>query len=116
MSFTLSQARIVAAGCVFISAEYRLLPGATAHDVIEDIKDLFVFLRQDDLRFKTDDGASSFGVDHTSIAVAGSSAGGLCAYLAAIHVSPKPTAVLALYAVGGNAFVSRYLLWLNIYI
>ncbi|KAJ6584036.1 Alpha/Beta hydrolase protein [Mycena vulgaris] len=101
--------RIVAAGCVFISADYSLLPRATVHDIIDDIKDLFLFLRQDDLRFKTDDGGLHFGVDPTSIAVAGSSAGGLCAYLAALHVSPKPNAVLALYGVGGNSFIPHCL-------
>ncbi|KAJ7780730.1 Alpha/Beta hydrolase protein [Mycena maculata] len=102
------KARMVAAGFVFISADYRLLPSATLHDIIDDIKDLFSFLRQDDLVFKTDGGAQ-FGVDSTSIAVAGSSAGGLCAYLAAIHASPKPKAVLALYAQGGNYFTPQSL-------
>jgi len=88
---------------VFISADYRLLPSATVHDIIDDIKDLFSFLSQEDLCFKTD--AGDFGVDPTSLAVAGSSAGGTCAYLAAIHASPKPKAVLGLYAAGGNFFV-----------
>ncbi|KAJ7143545.1 Alpha/Beta hydrolase protein [Mycena crocata] len=100
--------RIVGAGYLFISADYRLLPSATAHDIIEDIKDLFLFLGKEDLCFKTEAGGI-FGVDTTLTAVAGSSAGGLCAYLAASHVSPKPRAVLALYAVGGNYFIPQCL-------
>jgi len=38
--------------------------------------------------------------------VAGSSAGGLCAYLAGVHARPKPKAVLSLYGMGGDFFVS----------
>ena len=41
------------------------------------------------------------------MAVAGSSAGGLCAYLAAIHcVSPKPKGIVSMYGLGGNFLVS----------
>ncbi|KAJ7486214.1 alpha/beta-hydrolase [Mycena galericulata] len=98
---TWMKARMTAAGFVFISADYRLLPSATIHDIIDDIKDLFSFLHQDDLVFKTDQGIK-FGIDATSIAVAGSSAGGICAYLAALYASPKPKAVLSMYGQGGN--------------
>ncbi|KAJ6611411.1 Alpha/Beta hydrolase protein [Mycena sp. CBHHK59/15] len=101
--------RIVAAGYVFISADYRLLPGATLHDIIDDIQDLFTFLAQDDVPFKTDEGRS-FGTDANSIAVAGSSAGGTCAYLAAIHATPKPKAILSLYGMCGNVFMPQYLI------
>ncbi|KAJ7080501.1 Alpha/Beta hydrolase protein, partial [Mycena epipterygia] len=96
------KARIVAAGYVFHFRRLSTSSSATVHDIIDDIKDLFSFLVQEDLCFKTD--AGDFGVDPTSLAVAGSSAGGTCAYLAAIHVSPKPKAVLGLYAAGGNLF------------
>ncbi|KAJ6585361.1 Alpha/Beta hydrolase protein [Mycena capillaripes] len=102
------KARIVAAGFLFISADYRLIPSCTVHDIIDDIKDLFLFLAKDDLCFKSD-GGRLFGVDPTSLAVAGSSAGGMCAYLAAIHASPKPKAVLSLYGMGGQAFTPHCL-------
>ncbi|KAJ7079722.1 Alpha/Beta hydrolase protein [Mycena belliarum] len=101
--------RIVAAGYVFLSADYRLLPSVTVHQILDDIQDLFSFLRQDELCFKTSDEDVRFGLDPLSIAVAGSSAGGYCAYLAAAHVSPKPSAVLALYAMGGNPFIPQCL-------
>ncbi|KAJ7022743.1 alpha/beta-hydrolase [Mycena alexandri] len=97
------KARIVDAGFLFISADYRLLPSCTVHDIIDDIKDVFLFLARDDLLFKTDTDCH-FGVDPTSFAVAGSSAGGLCAYLAALYASPKPKAVLSMYGMGGQSF------------
>ncbi|KAK7048670.1 MYND finger domain-like protein [Favolaschia claudopus] len=95
--------RIVAAGIVFISADYRLIPSCTVHEVTDDVKDVFSFLSQDDLCFKTDT-STLFGLDSTSLAVAGSSSGGYCAYLAALYASPKPRAVLGLYATGGQLF------------
>ncbi|KAJ7213878.1 Alpha/Beta hydrolase protein, partial [Mycena pura] len=102
------KSRVVAAGSVFISADYRLLPGATLPDIIDDIKDLFSFLAGD-VCFKTD-GDCRFGIDAQSLVVAGSSAGGTCAYLAATHASPRPKAVLAIYAMFGNAFNSHTLI------
>ncbi|KAJ7643797.1 alpha/beta-hydrolase [Roridomyces roridus] len=102
------KARVVAAGIVFISADYRLLTGATVYDIIDDIKDLFAFLGREDTIFETEAGAR-FGIDTESIAVAGSSGGGKCAYLAALYASPKPKAVLSLYGQGGNYFTPQYL-------
>ncbi|KAJ7160074.1 alpha/beta-hydrolase [Mycena filopes] len=102
------KARVVEAGFLFISADYRLLPSCTLHDVIDDIKDVFTFLARDDTCFKTGTGCH-FGVDPTSLAVAGSSAGGLCAYLAALYASPKPKAVLSMYGMGGQCFSHRSL-------
>ena len=50
----------------------------------------------------------TFKIDPKTIAVAGSSAGGLCAYLAAMHcVSPKPKALLSLYGQGGDFLVRK---------
>ncbi|KAJ7625245.1 alpha/beta-hydrolase [Mycena polygramma] len=100
--------RLVGAGIVFISADYRLLPGCTAHDIVDDIKDIFSFLAQKDLSFGTDHGCP-FGVDPTSLAVAGSSAGGMCAYLAAVHAIPKPKAVLSMYGMAGQIFTPHWL-------
>jgi acetyl esterase/lipase len=100
--------RVTTAGYVFISADYRLMPSANLHDITDDIKDLFSFLSLESSTFEVDAGGdlAHFGVDTASIAVAGSSAGGTCAYLAAIHASPKPKAVLGLYSMCGNLFVS----------
>ncbi|KAJ7069492.1 Alpha/Beta hydrolase protein [Mycena amicta] len=99
--------RLAASGIVFISASYRLLPQATLHDIVEDIKDVFSFLAKDDLLFKS--GGNLFGVDPDSFAVAGTSAGGTCAYLAAIHAVPRPKFLLGIYAMLGNAFSAHTL-------
>lgn len=48
-----------------------------------------------------------FTVDPNALAVAGTSAGGLCAHWAAMHVSPKPKAVVSMYAMGGDFLVSE---------
>ena len=100
--------RAMQAGYVFMSADYTLLPPATGHRLIEDIKDLFSYI-QDTLNEDLESNGCSARVDSTSIAVAGSSAGGLCAYLSAIHAHPRPKAVLSLYGMGGDFFVSQFL-------
>ncbi|KAH9008280.1 hypothetical protein EDB84DRAFT_1572192 [Lactarius hengduanensis] len=67
------------------------------YDVLKDVVDLFAFLAS----------TPSLGtvlIDRTRLAVAGSSAGGMCAFLAAIHVNPRPRAVLSLYGLGGDLF------------
>jgi acetyl esterase/lipase len=91
--------RTTAAGLAFISADYRLLPPSTGHDVVQDIVDLFAFLARTPKLGTT-------LIDPTRLAVAGMSAGGICTYLAAIHANPRPRAVLSYYGLGGNFFVS----------
>lgn len=105
--------RVVSAGMVFISADYRLLPPATGHDILADILDLFRFLQhqinqciEELLQTRA---SHAFHIDTGALAVAGSSAGSLCAYLAAIHAVPKPKAVLSLYGMGGNFLVSGFI-------
>ena len=99
------QERAMKEGWAFMSADYTLLAPASGHDVLNDIKDLFSYLERDLvfdlLRRKCDK-----TVDANAIAVAGSSAGGLCAYLAGTHASPKPKAILSLYGLGGDFLVS----------
>ena len=91
--------RTIAAGIAFISADYRLLPPSTGHDILDDVVDLFAFLARTRL-------LGTVQIDSTRLAVAGASAGGMCAFLAAIHANPKPCAVLSIYGLGGNVFVS----------
>ena len=101
--------RVTAANIIFISAYYRLIPPSTGFDILEDIKDVFSFLRtqaNDCLRLRLSQQTRPvFQIDSDRTAVAGNSAGGLCAYLAAMHVVPRPKAVLALYAMGGDFLV-----------
>lgn len=104
---SLGEDRAIAAGFSFLSANYQLIPPATGHRILEDIKDLFSFLENG-----IDDVLKAHGrdesIDTGRIAVIGTSAGGLCAYLAGIHAKPKPRAVLSMYGMGGNFFVSVY--------
>lgn len=53
-------------------------------------------------------------MDVNKIAVAGSSAGGQCAYLAAMHCSPKPKVLLGIYPPGGKVLVSHTISHLRI--
>ena len=56
---------------------------------------------------KDDRKTAKFKFKADSIAVGGSSGGGLCAYLAAVHCrNPKPVAILSIYGMGGDFFVS----------
>lgn len=115
---------VTSAGYVFISADYQLVPPATGREIIADIQDLLDFIISDKLAMEystsTEESMNSplppvppqansvkFKVDGRAIAVAGSSAGGLCAYLAAMHcASTKLRAVVSLYGMGGNFLAS----------
>ncbi|KIM47058.1 hypothetical protein M413DRAFT_268696 [Hebeloma cylindrosporum] len=97
--------RVISLGYGFISADYQLLPPATAHDIIKDIQDAFSFITGNLL----EDQNTRIKGDPDRLVVAGSSAGGLCAYLAALHASPKPKALLSIYGMGGNFFSPHYL-------
>lgn len=106
--------RVTNAGFALISPDYSLIPPSSGHAIVEDIKELFEFISKtlnDTLQARIaesrDKGTSTpdFKVDPEALAVAGASAGGLCAYLASIHAHPKPKAVVALYAMGGDFLV-----------
>jgi acetyl esterase/lipase len=60
-----------------LSADYALLPDLNGNDILQDVKDLFSFLREDP-RF-----------DATRIGVLGSSAGCYIALLAGIYLQPR---------------------------
>jgi acetyl esterase/lipase len=92
------------------------VPPATGHSILEDVKDLFDFLARENIYNATCAAHSrafaeayKFEIDKEAIVVAGTSAGGLCAYLAAIHCQPKPKALFSIYGMGGDFFVSRSL-------
>ncbi|TFK52322.1 alpha/beta-hydrolase [Heliocybe sulcata] len=105
------QRRLNDAGLVFISADYRLIPPATGHDILEDIIDLFAFLSTgvNEILSRNPTDISTVQLNPDAIAVAGTSSGGLCAYLAAMHVSPKPKALLSFYGMGGDFLTAHYL-------
>jgi acetyl esterase/lipase len=80
---------------IFISANYRLLVPTTAHHIVEDIKDLFTYVSQELALVHFNEG--TIRVDPKRLAVGGESFGGYCAKLAALHVEPKPKAVITLF-------------------
>ena len=80
-----------------------MLPPATGEDIVKDIRDIFSFLVKIDIK----DSHCTFKIDPDAMAVTGSSAGGLCAYLAVMHcVSPKIKGIVSIYGMGGNFLVS----------
>jgi hypothetical protein len=89
---------------VFASADHQLLPsgGVTGKDIVEDIWDLFGFLRQPTIVLPN---GQNLSLDPMQIAIAGTSSGGLLAYLGAMHVRPPPCRLLSMYGMGGNFFV-----------
>ncbi|KAI0648139.1 alpha/beta-hydrolase [Trametes meyenii] len=107
--------RVAAHGVVFVSTEYQLIPPATGNEILDDIKKLFRFLDETVNRLIQEDwiresrSGLPFQIDSNALAVAGSSSGGLCAYLAAMHASPRPRAVLSLYGMGGDMLTPQYL-------
>ncbi|OAX32919.1 alpha/beta-hydrolase [Rhizopogon vinicolor AM-OR11-026] len=108
------KSRLSARGIIFISADYRLLPPGTGYEVLSDVKDAIGFVAgglnaQLDQRDAGLSFGSRFRVDPSAIGVAGTSAGGYCAYLCAIHAVPKPKAILSLYGMGGDFLIHQYL-------
>jgi len=98
------------AGVVFVSPDFRLIPPGTAHDILEDIVDLFTFLSTSANNLISQSiPESRVRLNPDAIAVVGTSGGSLCAYLAAMHARPKPKAVLSMYGLGGNFFDPLYL-------
>jgi acetyl esterase/lipase len=102
--------RVTEMGYAFISADHQLIPSSTGHDILRDILDLFTFLG-DDLNTLLDQSQSpvAFHIDPENVAVSGTSSGGLCAYIAAMHAVPKPKALLGMYAGFGDWLTDHYL-------
>ncbi|KIK41933.1 hypothetical protein CY34DRAFT_84478 [Suillus luteus UH-Slu-Lm8-n1] len=108
------KSRLSARGIIFISADYRLTPPGTVYNILADVKDAIAFVAGDlnvqlDQELASLGSGSHFRIDPTSIGVAGTSAGGYCAYLCAIYAVPKPKVVLSLYGMGGDLLTDQYL-------
>ncbi|BGP44880.1 hypothetical protein JCM10450v2_000695 [Rhodotorula kratochvilovae] len=99
----------VEAGLAVISCDYTLLGPHSGEEIIDDVKDALIFIR-DELNDKLEKRAeTSVRIDPTRVAVSGASGGGCVAYYAAIH-SPYPLkAVIAMYAGGGDLLSDWYL-------
>jgi acetyl esterase/lipase len=101
--------RLSERGVAILSGDYRLLSPSTGHDVLEDIQDLFVYIRSDlNSALAGATGDPKLRINADAICVAGSSAGGLCTYLCAMHLSPKPKALLSVYGQAGECLVRHF--------
>ncbi|KAH9936340.1 alpha/beta-hydrolase [Fomitopsis serialis] len=108
--------RMTAAGCAFASVEYRLAPPSTGHDILTDVQDAFHFvlrelnghLLQRNNGHNAEITTPIFQIDPGRIAVVGTSSGGLCAYLAAMHAVPSPKVILSMYGMGGDMLTTHY--------
>ena len=78
---------------------------------MNDVRDVFKFIKENHFTHRK----TTFEIDPEKIVVAGGSAGGHLAYLAAAHINPKPKGILALYAMGGDYFVSFNAAHSNLY-
>jgi hypothetical protein len=101
-------------GIAFLCPDHQLLPPATGHDILSDINDFLVFISSENAVFEasTPDPLCQirYKIDPNAIVLAGSSAGGLCAYLAAGSLKhPKLKGVLSMYGMGGDFMASAVL-------
>ena len=107
--FIVETARLSTTGTALISADYRLLPPATGHEILEDVCDALAFVTNGGLNTRLSATDAGFSVDCNAVAVAGTSSGGLCAYLAAAHGKSRdaasPKALLSMYGMGANFLV-----------
>ncbi|KAF7968617.1 hypothetical protein HWV62_30009 [Athelia sp. TMB] len=85
-------------GFAFISADYRLLFPGSGFDQIADVQALFAFLANG-VNAHLPAGNT---IDAARLAVAGVSAGGHIARLAALYASPKPVALASFFGMGGD--------------
>jgi len=85
-------------GFAFVSADYQLLYPGSGFDQLEDVKALFAFLAGDVNKHLP----AGTTIDASRLAVAGGSAGGHMARLAALHAPPKPVALASFYGMGGD--------------
>lgn len=78
---------------IAISADYRLAPQASIHEIFQDIQDCIAFIRADLPSILGDK------ADVSRLAVSGSSAGGYLALLAGLYVEPKPKVIAPIYPI-----------------
>ncbi len=84
--------RFLKAGYAIVNIDYRLAPETKLPDIIEDLEDVFVWIREY--------GEELLEVDTSKIAVIGDSAGGYLTLTSGFRVKPKPTVLVVLWGYG----------------
>lgn len=79
-------------GWVIVSVDYRLAPGTSLPDILQDVVDAH--------RWIYERGSELFHADSSRIAVMGSSAGGYLTLAMGYLARPRPTALVSLYGYG----------------
>jgi acetyl esterase/lipase len=85
----------VNAGYVVVSIDYRLAPETKLEGIIEDLKDVFLWVAKE--------GPKLWRIDPKQMAVIGHSAGGYLTLMSGFCVEPKPKALVAFYGYGDIA-------------
>ncbi len=87
--------RLLEAGFVVVSIDYRLAPETKLKGIVEDLKDGYRWLRTR--------GPGLFRIDPGRVAVAGGSAGGYLTLMSGFCLRPRPRALVAFYGYGDIA-------------
>jgi acetyl esterase/lipase len=86
------QSRLLAAGAIVVSIDYRLGPETKMAEYLTDIDDAFRWVRAE--------GPKLFGGDPARVAVFGGSAGGYLSMVAGYRVEPRVRAIVSLWGYG----------------
>jgi acetyl esterase/lipase len=87
--------KLLKAGYVVVSIDYRLAPETKLPAILEDLQDAFKWLREK--------GPELFSIDATKIAVMGGSAGGYLTLVAGYRADPRPVALVSFWGYGDIA-------------
>lgn len=93
--------RLIDAGWVVVSIDYRLAPETKLPAILDDVRDAYHWVRRQ--------GPDLFGVDPARIAVSGGSAGGYLTLCTGFLVEPRPRALVSFWGYGdvSGAWYSR---------